>query len=252
MTHIDNVHSMRILYISSFILLFLLQVDDSEERAFIFMLTKKNSTSPSMTPVPINMSKIYGCNTPCTKDTITITLRMASLCYTHSPSFIRDLSECVSDFTEYASRVGESIKHAATEMALDWVHNKKGDASMIQESNMNLDTTNRPSMLVHDDSFNVSDLQTEHRVTIIKMDAVLQSPVIILPEAPNSMEALIFHLGKIILSNCPGTPVLNTDNAEDDVFVEISSNEIIQMEIRDMALYSTNADYLSSKVSIIF
>ena len=227
------------------------QSDDIEDRAFHFKLTKTMTSSPVLTPIPPDISTIYGINTPHTTDTMTITLRMASLCYIHSPAFIQDLSDCVGDFTEYASKVGKSIKNAATEMALGWVHNKKPDMSVLHESTLNLDATSRSTGLLHDDSFDTSEIQSvSQSKTVIKLDAVLQSPVLVLPKSRESREALIFHLGKIILMNSPVESHVNCPDDvddDDDVFMGQSSPmDRIQMEVRDMALYSTNTDNMNS------
>ena len=168
---------------------------------------------------------------------------MASLWYTHSPAFIKELSECVQDFSDYASRV----KHKATEMAMDWVNKKQADLSTLSathDKSMDNDQSFMP-----DDSFDIYSsmdipvVDTEAVGMDIKLDTVLQSPIIILPKSPKSSEALALHLGKIILQNGAG-------HSQDIDASEVPNYnlESIHMEIRDMALYTSNSNTTKNKV----
>ena len=54
-------------------------------------------------------------------ENLTLKLRLASVCYTHSPHFLQELKSCATEFKQYMTRVASSIKHAATEMAMGLV-----------------------------------------------------------------------------------------------------------------------------------
>lgn len=56
------------------------------------------------------------------KDVANVTVRMASLWYTHSPQFVMELQSCASEFKQYLSNLARSIRTAATDMALGLVH----------------------------------------------------------------------------------------------------------------------------------
>lgn len=47
---------------------------------------------------------------------------MASLWYTHSPQFLREIQSCATEFKQYLSNLARSIRLAATDMALGLVH----------------------------------------------------------------------------------------------------------------------------------
>lgn len=50
-----------------------------------------------------------------------VQLRLASVSYTHSPHFLKELRSCATEFKHYMTVVASSIKHAATEMAMGLV-----------------------------------------------------------------------------------------------------------------------------------
>lgn len=56
------------------------------------------------------------------KDSADVTIRMASLWYTHSPMFVVELQSCATEFKQYLANLARSIRTAATDMALGLVH----------------------------------------------------------------------------------------------------------------------------------
>ena len=58
---------------------------------------------------------------PTVQEQLTIELRIASVCYTHSPQFLFEIRSCATEFKEYMAKVAASIKQAATEMAIGLV-----------------------------------------------------------------------------------------------------------------------------------
>lgn len=53
-----------------------------------------------------------------------ITIRMASLWYTHSPQFLVELQSCATEFKQYLANLARSIRSAATDMALGLVQSR--------------------------------------------------------------------------------------------------------------------------------
>ena len=58
------------------------------------------------------------------KKTLDVKLRMASMCYLHSSSFLEELNSCASDFKTYMSNLAHSIRSAATDLALGIVNRR--------------------------------------------------------------------------------------------------------------------------------
>lgn len=69
---------------------------------------------------------------------------------------------------------------------------------------------------------------------LCRLDVVLDSPVVVLPRASNSLQVFVAHLGKISISNnSPG--VTNGDCKESDLQARL---EYYDIEVRDMNLFS--------------
>ena len=58
------------------------------------------------------------------KQIIDVKLRMASVCYLHSASFLEELNSCATDFKGYMSNLANSIRSAATDLALGIVNRR--------------------------------------------------------------------------------------------------------------------------------
>ena len=182
----------------------------------------------------------------------TVTVRMASLCYTHSPAFLRDFIQSIDDFKDYMSNVGKTLRHAAAEAAMGWVH-KRTDLSTMSAmygsmTSLDFDLSKRRGTFDDTTSLQEEDQGLPAVPSRIKFDILLQSPVIMLPRKPNSPEVLVAHLGNISIKNSVvdgvldgGTPVASTLAV--NVFNTNSQlTEKIHMQIRHMNVYSVNLD----------
>ncbi|XP_064629557.1 intermembrane lipid transfer protein VPS13D-like isoform X2 [Lineus longissimus] len=201
-------------------------------------------------------SHLYGQEAP-KEDSVNLVLRMASLIYTHSPQFLNDLSECATEFKDYMSNVAESLKYAATEVAMGLVH-KRSEllGASFYGSTMSLDSpsTYRRSRIsmslgdIPDDLEGEGDIEDEIN---LKIDAVLQTPIIVLPKTQTSPEVLVAHLGKISIRNvnpeAHHSTMMNLDTPMHLGSV-VENKDRIYVDIRDMSLYSMNIDELAPKL----
>lgn len=55
-------------------------------------------------------------------DSAAISIRFASVWYTHSPHLLLELQSCAKEFKQYLANLARSIGSAATEMAIGLVH----------------------------------------------------------------------------------------------------------------------------------
>ena len=188
-----------------------------------------------------------------TPETASVTLRMASLCYTHSAAFTRDLSLCLSEFSDYMRTVGTTIKMAATGVAMGFVQGRSSEflSTSLYGSNLDLNAEDlrrkRLSSIGPDGNESVdvpeNDLQqVPDKSTDIKLDIVLQTPVLMMPRQPLSPEVLVIHLGNISINNA------KTED-ESMFFKDYFSSRAkkgkfdeINLEIRDMNMYAMNLD----------
>ena len=67
------------------------------------------------------------------------------------------------------------------------------------------------------------------------LDAVLASPIILLPKSPSSEEILAVSLGKIIISN-------SSSKLKTECSAEASGEDTVMVEVRDMSMYSVMLD----------
>ncbi|XP_033150667.1 vacuolar protein sorting-associated protein 13D isoform X2 [Drosophila busckii] len=138
---------------------------------------------------------------------ISLNVRMASVCYTHSPRFLKDFNFCITSFERRLREFLTSIGSKATDMAKDFVQ-------QIKDAN---DDT-KPSH--------------QNKYSMISSDIVINSPIIILPISPESKEVLIANLGKICLSN--------EDNIEESGSIRDDMVEKYTMEVKNINLFSLN------------
>ncbi|XP_014665862.1 PREDICTED: vacuolar protein sorting-associated protein 13D-like [Priapulus caudatus] len=174
-------------------------------------------------------------------DVVELTLRVASMKYTHSPRLLQELSSCVGEFRHYMDNVATTIRHTATDIAIGIVHKKP---ELLTQS-LYLDTPSRRRHLSEEPDIFGNTFASESCDETdfdVRLDVVLQTPVIVLPRQQSSAEALVMHLGKIMITN------VAQDNAE---MVDIQSirPDRIYVEVRDMNLYSktVSADVVMAK-----
>ncbi|KAH3833861.1 hypothetical protein DPMN_107177, partial [Dreissena polymorpha] len=192
---------------------------------------------------------------------IAVNLRVASLCYTHSPRFIKELSLCVSEFKEYKLSVAKSIKSVASEVAKGMIAKHSdlnqtgpfGSTSSIDmytkmKSNMSADKT---EMEFLENATTTED--GEQLKYKILLDASFDSPVIVVPKSATSSQVLIAHLGQITLSNRSDQGQIQFTEevlSEENIDKEDDQKERIFLEFRRMNLYSVDVNQtLQSDIS---
>ncbi|CAH0555796.1 unnamed protein product [Brassicogethes aeneus] len=196
------------------------------------------------------------------KDTADITIRMASLWYTHSPQFVVELQSCATEFKQYLSNLARSIRSAATDMALGLV-NARAEALLSQSLYMNAklsssmyssalsfyDTSSprrrrRSSSMENSGYCSARDTvpQTPYSpndeddfIIDINLDVEFDSPVLVLPRASKSTQVFVAHLGKIRMSNKNSS---NTNGNGYNLDYNESRLEHYDIEVKDMNLFS--------------
>ena len=195
----------------------------NEQRAFSFVINYKTlsggqtggpmtTTTPmhEMGPGPVEVGH-----------KIEIELRMASVCYLHSMAFIRELNSCAADFLHFLSQVATSITTAATDLALGIVQRRTESISFRAEMNDiyagNLDPFPVPAPTSTSDHYGSLERGASARLFApaptpsvnntsmggmdIRLDVVLETPIIVLPRTDRSNEVLVGHLGLITIRN---------------------------------------------------
>ncbi|KMQ93281.1 vacuolar protein sorting-associated protein 13d [Lasius niger] len=142
----------------------------------------------------------------CTEIDLDLTIRVASVWYTHAPHLISELRSCADEFKQYLSNFARQIGAAATDMAIglvnadDWTIQPR---KRLPSVSIDLDNTNGLSL---------------------RLDVLLESPVLVIPRSSHSKQVFVAHLGTMSLRHEPNLGSM--------------ANHKITLEVRDMNLYS--------------
>lgn len=189
-------------------------------------------------------------------------LRMASVIYTHCPVFLVDLKKCISQFQEPLTT---KLKSAAAQIALGLVRqdaipglNFRSSSNSLSgslerldfdDSMTNLGGHSNTSTTAAENFLNYADIPLRNSKSSLRLDVVLDSPVIVLPRNRNSPEVLVANLGQIsVVGNNGGIdgqePRLSTADYMDDFddFDSPQTPDMISYNIFvcDISLYSLN------------
>ena len=202
------------------------------------------------------------------KQEFDIELRMASVCYVHSSTFLEELNSCASDFKQYMTNLAQSIRLAATEIALGIVHRRAeaiSHQSTMDEAFGTPPRIRRAGSGVGQGSFRSStpyapfggdhynSLGRGARITApaptprpdpkrspeigLNLDVVMQTPILVVPRHERSFEVLVAHLGEITVRN-----QTFSGSAQADPGMPYNADRVDRYIVRvaDMNLHSVN------------
>lgn len=196
---------------------------------------------------------------------MSVSMRMATVWFTHSPRFFFELQSCATEFKQYISNLARSIRSAAAEVAMGLMHvHARVDALSERGSRLSLATIEMSPQHHHkrrrsmsqsleffESKFNTPFTPDEEPagqdfLLDTNLDIVLESPVIVLPRSATSGDVLVAHLGKITLSDQhePQDDVSpDSDNCSHYCWGIVRRRAKYSLEIKDMNLASLNIDH---------
>lgn len=142
----------------------------------------------------------------CTETVVDLTIRVASVWYTHAPHLISELRSCADEFKQYLSNFARQISAAATDMAMGLVNAE--------------DWTIPPRKRLPSVSYDLENTT----VMSLRLDVLLESPVLVIPRSSHSRQVFVAHLGTMLLQHEPHLGSL--------------AKHKVTLEVRDMNLYS--------------
>ncbi|XP_015283767.1 PREDICTED: vacuolar protein sorting-associated protein 13D [Gekko japonicus] len=157
-------------------------------------------------------------------------LRMASLHYNHSAKFLKEITLSIDELEENFCSM---LKIAATKVTTVLATKTAEYSEMVSL----FETTPRPKDSFYFESNEGEELlQPRPKCDTIKLilNVNIESPVVSIPRKPGSPELLVGHLGQISIQNF----VAGEDN---------STSDRLQVEIRDIKMYSLNSSHLAGK-----
>ncbi|XP_026669305.1 vacuolar protein sorting-associated protein 13D isoform X1 [Ceratina calcarata] len=137
---------------------------------------------------------------------IDLNIRIGSVWYTHAPHLLSELRSCADEFKQYLSNLARQISAAATDMAIGLVNAE--DWSIQPRRRL-------PSLSV--------DMENSGSLSL-KLDLLLNSPVLVIPRSSHSRQVFVAHLGTMSLQHEPHPGSM--------------AKHKLTLEVKDMNLYS--------------
>ena len=229
----------------------------SVQSAFLFSLlnpTKGGSHSKILVDAPsgtdVERSEIAR--------NIQLKVHIASAQYVYTHRFVSELVLCAGDYAGYAAELGESLKQAASSVAMNLVSKKRALAQglgYLSSSFINpLDSSthdarsvasedSRTVLLKGQDFEDGGPTQENRRVYVT---VTVESPVVHVPRTSRSTERVVAQLGRIVIAN---THFLEISEEQGTGAVSEFDVDRLFVEITDMSLYllfQSGSDSLSS------
>ena len=231
----------------------------NNQRAFTFTLQipKKGGKCPELIVEAPNDTNV---NIAEITRNIQLNVRVASARYTHTHRFLSELLLSAGDYAVYAAQFGESLRQAASNVAMGLVSKKRALATGLGYLSSSFATNggqdekslgSRQSSVFFDndilldscDFVDTGPLDSNRRVyTCITVD----SPVVHLPKSSASMEVLVAHLGKITIRNTHLIEVLEAESDTGHLTAMEFDTDRLFVEIKDMSLYCSSTEIPSS------
>ncbi|KAM7310382.1 vacuolar protein sorting-associated protein 13D isoform X1 [Ixodes scapularis] len=207
------------------------------QKAFEFTI-KRSGLKASPEPRRSVMDPTGAPGTGGSPECLDVLVRTASVCYIHSPQLLHELTSCAVEFKHCMAVLAKSIRDAATEVALGIVNmpSQPLGVSLHVESAEDSPAPAVQDVLVDEtvaDSLAVLPLD-------VRLDILLQTPVIVLPCSASSRNVLVAHLGRISVQNTDSSLLQSPQFAFNSC--DPYKADVFFVQFRDVNLYSLNID----------
>lgn len=176
---------------------------------------------------------------------IDIKVRMASVWYIHCARFLQELTWCATEFKQYLKTLARSIKEKAADMALGLVQ-LRPDGTSTPMKTVNTEFINSPRQKrLRTMSMNrtVGELLNNNLKYEIKVDVVLETPVLVVPRSSSSPEVFVAHLGRISISNCDKEKTIAEDvQSESDEMFNTNRKSDFTMHESNEGMFNMDLD----------
>ncbi|XP_055378948.1 intermembrane lipid transfer protein Vps13D [Condylostylus longicornis] len=178
--------------------------------------------------------------------TVNIQIRMASVWYTHCARFVQELNWCATEFKHYLKIFAKSIREKATDMAYGLVqpinnfdenvpYNQPTESIITEHEKMFSRKIDSPRKIKNNKNFK--------KVTI-KLDILLDTPVLVVPRSSCSAQVLVAHLGKIIVSNYQQDVNIASTPCFSNLNKSFDETEIFTIDEDDIAMNHRSSEFL--------
>ncbi|XP_040843870.1 vacuolar protein sorting-associated protein 13D isoform X2 [Ochotona curzoniae] len=157
-------------------------------------------------------------------------LKMASLHYNHSAKFLKEVTLSMDELEEnFRSMLKSAASKVTTVLAT-----KTAEYSEMVSLFETPKKTREPFILEENDIYGLGLASPRLDTVKLILNINIESPVVSVPRKPGSPELLVGHLGQIFIQNFVA--------GDDD-----SRSDRLQVEIKDIKLYSLNCSQLSGR-----
>ncbi|XP_042334804.1 vacuolar protein sorting-associated protein 13D isoform X2 [Sceloporus undulatus] len=164
------------------------------------------------------------------KEECSLHLKMASLHYNHSAKFLKEITLSMDELEEnFRSMLKSAASRVTTVLAT-----KTAEYSEMVSLFDTAPRSRDPFNLENSDEEECVPVRSKTETIKLILNVNIESPVVSIPRKPGSPELLVGHLGQISIQNF----VAGEDNLR---------NDRLQVEIRDIRLYSLNSSHLMAK-----
>lgn len=169
----------------------------------IYSMGRSTKTDTSSLEEPQALSFMVSRNAD---SVVNVRIRMASVWYTHCARFVQELTWCASEFSHYLKNLAKSIREKATDMALGLVQARPDVTPRSQapaQSNGQLVGSPARTLFYKSTPLKGAGSLNDECIVkvVVRVDVVLDTPVLVVPRSSNSTQVYVAHLGKISVSN---------------------------------------------------
>lgn len=164
------------------------------------------------------------------KEECSLHLKMASLHYNHSAKFLKEITLSMDELEE---NFRSMLKSAATKVTIVLATKTAEYTEMVSLFDT-LPRSRDPFNLEANDGEDFVPARPKAETIKLVLNVNIESPVVSIPRKPGSPELLVGHLGEISIQNF----VAGEDSVRSDR---------LQVEIRDIKMYSLNSNHLVGK-----
>lgn len=136
---------------------------------------------------------------------VNVRIRMASVWYTHCARFMQELNWCASEFLHYLKNLARSIREKAADMALGLVQARPDATPRVGGGLFQhgaTDVLGSPSRnVLYRSTQRLSGPDEMVSKVEIRLDVILDTPVLVVPRSSCSTQVFVAHLGQISVSN---------------------------------------------------
>ncbi|VVC98576.1 unnamed protein product [Leptidea sinapis] len=115
---------------------------------------------------------------------VSVSVRVASVWYTHSGTLLRELQSCLTEFKRYLANLARSIRDAAHDMALGLVHPRADSLYSNPKVSLSMEGVS-PRRRTTSLAYSLDEPDRDQRI-VLSVSVELESPVVVLPRAARS------------------------------------------------------------------